>query len=84
MRPAKKRTSASNAREESDLLELELRIAKRADALWKRGGCGRGKDLVLWLQAERDVLRTFRRVGRPAATPPPASKVGIREAWLVG
>jgi hypothetical protein len=84
MSSAKKRIPSSNVREETDLLALELQIAKRADKLRKRAGCSSGKDLVLWLQAERDVLRSFKRSARSIATLPEARQVGIREAWLVG
>ncbi|HEY1764941.1 MAG TPA: hypothetical protein VGF85_08445 [Opitutaceae bacterium] len=83
MRSPKKTIPSPNVREETDLLALELQIAKRADKLRKRGGCSRGKDLVLWLQAERDVLKTFKRPGRSMAALPQAHNVGSRETWLV-
>jgi hypothetical protein len=42
--------------QDGDLLRLELQVAKRADKLSQRAGCGHGKDLVHWLQAEKEVL----------------------------
>jgi hypothetical protein len=38
------------------LLELELRVAWRADEISHESGGGRDKDLEYWLQAEREVL----------------------------
>jgi hypothetical protein len=51
--------------EESDLLDLELRVAKRADRLWRKAGYRRGMDLVHWMQAERDVLGSLLALKRP-------------------
>ena len=52
--------------QENDLLELELMVAKRADRLWRRAGYGRGRDLVHWLQAEREVLGRLFGLEQPA------------------
>jgi hypothetical protein len=38
------------------LLQLELRVAQRADKLAEASGRIRGKDLEHWLQAEQEVL----------------------------
>jgi len=39
-----------------DLFQLELRVARRADELAAGGGSSRARDLLLWFQAEREVL----------------------------
>jgi hypothetical protein len=39
-----------------ELMQWELRIAQRADQLVAGAGEKREKDLVYWLQAEREVL----------------------------
>jgi hypothetical protein len=41
---------------EDDLLQFELKVAQRADALSQETGRTRGKDLEHWLQAEREIL----------------------------
>ena len=41
---------------EDDLLQLELKVAQRADKLSLESGSVRGKDLEHWLQAEQDIL----------------------------
>jgi hypothetical protein len=59
---------------DADLLRLELLVAKRADRLWRRSGCTGGKDLLHWLQAEREVLgRHF-----PASRPKPLELAGAK------
>jgi hypothetical protein len=83
MKPAKKTTPLSGAREEIDLLELELQIAKRADTLWRRGGCRSGRDLVHWLQAEREVIQSHPALGRPLVSAPNVRDVALREACVV-
>lgn len=45
--------SASSADEQRRLRE---EIEQRAYALWLAGGCGHGKDVGDWLQADREVL----------------------------
>jgi len=52
---------------EDDLLQIEMRIAQRADELWLRSGCAGGTDLIHWMQAEREVLDSYLEFGRPAA-----------------
>jgi Protein of unknown function (DUF2934) len=49
----------SLAAAEDALLRLEMKIAQRADQLWKNGGKPRGNDLEHWLQAEREVFVRF-------------------------
>jgi hypothetical protein len=83
MKPAKKRTPSSTARDEGDLLQLELQIAKRADTLWRRGGCRSGSDLVHWLQAEREVLQSYKALGRPLPSMPSVRTVTLRETCAV-
>jgi hypothetical protein len=56
MNPAKRLDTPPAPCQEGDLLRLELLVAKRADRLWKMAGCGRGRDLVHWLQAESEIL----------------------------
>jgi hypothetical protein len=57
MKTAKRIDPSPAPFQEVDLLRLELLVAKRADRLWTMAGCGRGRDLVHWLQAESEVLR---------------------------
>jgi hypothetical protein len=45
--------------QDSDLLRLELLVAKRADRLWRMAGCASGRDLLHWLQAESDILERY-------------------------
>jgi hypothetical protein len=45
--------------EGDDLLQLEMRIAQRADELRSHGGYPGGTDLVHWMQAEREVLEGY-------------------------
>jgi hypothetical protein len=59
-------TPEAECSERDELLELEISVARRADALWKDTGHCRGKDLVLWLQAEAEVFE--RRRVRARAT----------------
>ena len=46
MNPAKSSATPEASFHEADLLQLELRVAKRADKLWQMAGRGRGRDLV--------------------------------------
>lgn len=46
----------SDLRLEDDLVQLELRIARRADELSQRHEHDRARDWDDWKQAERDVL----------------------------
>ena len=39
-----------------DLVQLQLRVARRADELARGGDSTRSRDLQLWFQAERDVF----------------------------
>jgi Protein of unknown function (DUF2934) len=41
---------------EDDLLQLELKVAQRADQLSQEGGSVRGKDLEHWLRAEQEIF----------------------------
>ncbi len=41
---------------EDELLNLEMNVARRADALARGAPPDRGSDLAHWLQAEREVL----------------------------
>jgi len=41
---------------EDELLNLEMNVARRADALARGASRDRGSDLAHWLQAEREVL----------------------------
>jgi hypothetical protein len=41
---------------EDELLQLELKIAQRADKLSQESGSIRGKDLEHWLRAEREIF----------------------------
>ena len=40
-----------------ELLRLELRVARRADELSGRASSTRSRDLLLWFQAEREIMR---------------------------
>lgn len=66
MNTAKKKTSGHFPINEAELLSLELRVAKHADRLWRSEGCCGGKDLVLWLRAESEVLGQFFGLEWPA------------------
>jgi len=65
MNPANSRIHSLDASRGSDLLQLELQVARRADKLWRMAGCRRGKDLAHWLQAEGEVLERFFGVEEP-------------------
>ncbi len=80
MRPAKSKTQTSAAFPEGELLQLELRIAKRADKLRKRGGAQSVSDLILWLQAESEVLEGYYGLKQPLAALVAGS--GLAEARL--
>lgn len=44
---------------DEELFHIELSIAKLADALWRGTGFCNGRDLILWLEAEREVLGEY-------------------------
>jgi hypothetical protein len=50
-----------------DLLQLEMRIAQRADELRSHAGYPGGTDLIHWMQAEREVLESYLGAREPAA-----------------
>jgi hypothetical protein len=45
---------------EDDLLLLEIQVARRADELSLLERLPRGRDLVHWLRAEREILQRHR------------------------
>jgi hypothetical protein len=49
-------TPAINSAWVSPLLELQLRVARHADALARRPGAERASDRQLWLRAEQEVF----------------------------
>jgi hypothetical protein len=51
---------------EGELVRLELRVARRADILWRDSGGAKGSDLVHWLQAEDEILGCYIADNRPA------------------
>ncbi len=59
MKPAKKRTQGPAPFREGDLLLLELRVARRADMIWRSAGCCSGRDLICWLQAENEIFERY-------------------------
>jgi hypothetical protein len=65
MKARTKKTQGPSPLEVDALLQLELKVAKRADNLWRSAGYGSGEDLVHWLQAEREVLEQQFGVKRP-------------------
>jgi hypothetical protein len=67
MKPTKKKAPVSADFEESDLLRLELMVARRADRLWRRAGYCSGYDLTHWLQAEAEVLGRYFALEQPMA-----------------
>lgn len=38
------------------LFDLQLRVARRADELARGGDSTRGRDLLMWFQAEREIM----------------------------
>ncbi len=46
--------------EDDRLLQLELRVAQRADELSQESGSVRGRDLEHWLRAEQEVFERCR------------------------
>ena len=50
---------------ESDLFQLELLIAKRADRLRRRFGTEGGGDVMHWLRAEAEVIERYFDLRRP-------------------
>jgi len=67
MKAARKRTQSSAPAKGNELLWLELRIAKRADRLWRLAGYCSGRDLVHWQQAESEILSRYFGSERPVA-----------------
>ncbi|HEY0947205.1 MAG TPA: hypothetical protein VGD81_18120 [Opitutaceae bacterium] len=57
-------TEKSDLQLENDLVQLELRIARRADELSQRHEHDRAKDRDDWQQAEREVLGLMLEPGR--------------------
>jgi len=55
MTPKDRKVARSTAPDD-DLLNLEMKIAQRADRLWQDAGRVSGNDLAHWLQAEQEVL----------------------------
>jgi len=49
-------TVATTSTWTSPLLELQLRVARHADALARRPGADRNSDRQLWLRAEEEVF----------------------------
>ena len=45
---------------EDELLQLELRVAQRADKISLENGGVRGKDLEHWLRAEQEIFAKCR------------------------
>jgi len=39
--------------------DLNCRIQKKAKALWEKKGCVQGKDLDIWLEAEKLVKKSY-------------------------
>jgi hypothetical protein len=46
--------------EDDRLVQLELRVAQRADELSQESGGGRGRDLEHWLRAEHEIFERCR------------------------
>jgi hypothetical protein len=51
---------------EEELVRLELRVARRADVLWRDSGGAKGSDLIHWLRAENEVLGCYLSHEHPA------------------
>ena len=49
--------------EDDRLLQLELRVAQRADELSQKNGNVRGRDLEHWLQAEQEIFTPAQQPG---------------------
>jgi hypothetical protein len=49
---------------EDELMDFQLRVARRADELSQSRGRHTQSDLERWLDAERDVLASFVRITR--------------------
>lgn len=60
-------TDAVSVGDRDDLLQLEIRIAQRADALSQGSGNGGSTDLIHWIQAEREVFEQYLGLGQDAA-----------------
>jgi hypothetical protein len=54
--------------EDDRLMQLELRVAQRADKLSQESGNVRGRDLEHWLQAEQDIFERCRARGKAGLT----------------
>jgi hypothetical protein len=74
VKPPKKTTQSPAPSLEGDLLRLELRIARRADRLWRKAGYCRGRDLIHWLQAETEVLERHFAIERAMGAMLPAEQ----------
>jgi len=59
--PEQEASSTAAFAQDDHLLQLELKIAQRADVLLQASGSVRGRDLEHWLQAEREVLARCRQ-----------------------
>jgi hypothetical protein len=56
MNPTESNAGVQGTLPGDELLQLELSIAQRADALAQQDGYDRGRDLEHWLQAEHEVF----------------------------
>ena len=74
VKSARKTTQPPAPSLEGELLRLELRIARRADRLWRKAGYCSGKDLIHWLQAEAEVLEGHFAVERTMGAMLPAEQ----------
>ena len=54
-------------------MDLHMEIARQARALWEGYGCPPGRDLSIWLEAERQVLGTDAEARQSADGAVPAS-----------
>jgi hypothetical protein len=52
---------------EDELMDFQLRVARRADELSQSRGRHTQTDLERWLDAERDVLASFTLISRTSA-----------------
>lgn len=76
---------------EGELVRLELRVARRADSLWRDSGGTKGSDLIHWLQAENEILGRYLADDHPAEAMAEAQKQGAEGrifgvdpiSWLV-
>jgi hypothetical protein len=54
--------AAAASRTEEKLLQMQIRIARRADESAQQNGCGLSLDVRAWLQAEREILAPAQEV----------------------